>query len=104
MVNEPSFILNPNKGGMNWGYCRADSAPLSVRYFSIIETPSLKGSGTSSTIQVKLYGDKAVSDVVTLSEHGFEAGVKKVQFKAKDVGELQKIKVNIIIIKFIIYS
>jgi len=46
MVNEPSFVLDAKKGGMNWGYCidKADVPPF--KYMALVETSSLNGSDT----------------------------------------------------------
>jgi len=46
MVNEPSFILNKNNGGMNWGYCVEKPEDQPFKYFAIVETSTIEGSET----------------------------------------------------------
>ncbi len=48
MINDPSFILNPNNGGPNWGYCKKGEIASSKKkeYYVYISTSSLPKSGT----------------------------------------------------------
>lgn len=48
MINDPSFILNPNNGGPNWGYCKNGITISSKKkeYFVYIQTSNLPKSGT----------------------------------------------------------
>ena len=51
MVNEPTFNLNSQMGGMNWGYCK--KPPVggpSGKYTAIIETSKLERSETKYLI------------------------------------------------------
>jgi hypothetical protein len=47
MANQPGFILDPKKGGINWGWCLPQSAVNpQVEYSVTIVTSSLPLSGT----------------------------------------------------------
>jgi len=46
MVNEPSFVLDAKKGGMNWGYCVDKADVPEFKYMALVETSSLSGSAT----------------------------------------------------------
>jgi len=55
MVNEPSFTLNPSKGGMNWGYCVPEKKAPPVTFFAIVETSGLVRSETKYNKQLILF-------------------------------------------------
>lgn len=48
MINDPAFILNPNNGGPNWGYCKKGIILSSRKkeYSVYIQTSNLPRSGT----------------------------------------------------------
>ena len=47
MVNEPSYVFNPNNGGINWGFCRRGSGSIKqIKYKITLITSSLPNSGT----------------------------------------------------------
>jgi hypothetical protein len=46
MVNDASFILDPSKGGMNWGYCVDEDKIPPMDYLAIVETSDIPGSQT----------------------------------------------------------
>ena len=99
MANEASFQLNAEKGGINWGYCAEKKGEAdkeaTITYSVHVETSSLEGSETISTIKMKFFGNTGESKLTTLSDVGFERGSsKKLEFKALDVGNLQKIQVK----------
>ena len=78
MVNEPTFSLNPLNGGMNWGLCasRPKAGPAG-QYTAIIETSNL-----------------GKTDEFVLGD-GFERGsIRKINFTAKDIGKLHRIRVT----------
>lgn len=98
MANEASFQLNAEKGGINWGYCSEKKGEADrdtpITYIVQVDTSTIEGSETISTIKMKFFGDNGESKLTTLSDVGFERGSsKKVEFKALDVGNLQKIMV-----------
>lgn len=45
-VNEPSYVFNPNNGGINWGYCKKGAAVKLIKYKINLLTSSLPNSGT----------------------------------------------------------
>lgn len=101
MVNEATFTLNPNKGGMNWGYCASHpKTGPSGKYTAIIETSNRERSETtyifylfSSSIKAILFGDLGKTEEFVLGD-GFERGsIKKISFTAKDIGKLHRIRV-----------
>jgi hypothetical protein len=48
MANEPSYVFNPSKGGINWGYCEKSSNKIgTVQYDVEVETNSIAKSGTT---------------------------------------------------------
>jgi len=46
MVNEPSFILKPANGGMNWAFCMEEKVSPPTKYVAIVDTSSLPESET----------------------------------------------------------
>ncbi len=46
MVNEPSFVLDAKKGGMNWAYCIDPKKEPPQKFFALVETSNIKGSET----------------------------------------------------------
>jgi len=45
MINEPSFVLDQSKGGMNWGFCSQEES-IKQKYVAIVETSILPNSAT----------------------------------------------------------
>ena len=50
MVNEPSFVLDNKKGGMNWGFCAIEKKGLPKQFFAVMATSSLEHSETTYNI------------------------------------------------------
>lgn len=95
MANEASFILDAQKGGLNWGYCQKEASQQQVSYSVTITTSSMENSGTSSKLGIKLFGDKGSSDFLMLAT-GLDRGQDKVvQITTKDVGFVQKISLKL---------
>jgi len=46
MVNEPKFVLDPKKGGMNWGFCQRDIENETITYKAIVVSSTLEHSET----------------------------------------------------------
>lgn len=47
MANEPSYVFKPEKGGINWGYCKPNNnGPKKVKYNISVLTSSLPKSET----------------------------------------------------------
>lgn len=47
MANEPTYVFDPSKGGINWGFCEKISNTIpTVQYDIEIETSSIAKSGT----------------------------------------------------------
>lgn len=46
MANEASFQLNPNLGGINWGYCKAAEVAGPTTYLAQVETSTVKFAET----------------------------------------------------------
>lgn len=47
MVNDPTYIFDPKKGGVNWGFCeKPNNKPTTVDYDISIETSKLANSDT----------------------------------------------------------
>lgn len=52
MANDPTFSLDPKKGGMNWGYCKMPTPTVNkgkgdlVKYEAVVETSDSPGSET----------------------------------------------------------
>lgn len=47
MANEPTYVFDPLKGGINWGYCEKVSTLIpTVSYEVEVETSSIAKSGT----------------------------------------------------------
>lgn len=47
MANDPTYVFDPQKGGINWGYCeKAKNKIETVSYDVTITTSKLKQSGT----------------------------------------------------------
>lgn len=46
MTNEPTFQLDPKKGGINWGYCIANDVETTKSYRAIVDTSNIEGSET----------------------------------------------------------
>ena len=48
MANDPSYVFNPNNGGINWGYCKSVAAGSikQIKYNINLLTSNLPNSGT----------------------------------------------------------
>lgn len=47
MANDPSYVFDPQKGGVNWAYCeKPNDKPETVGYEVAVETSKLPKSGT----------------------------------------------------------
>jgi len=47
MANEPTYVFDPSKGGINWGFCeKVSDAIATISYDIEVETSSLAKSGT----------------------------------------------------------
>jgi hypothetical protein len=47
MANDPTYVFDSKKGGINWGYCeQAKTTIETVSYDITIETSKIKKSGT----------------------------------------------------------
>ena len=105
MVNEPSFVLDKTKGGMNWGYCQTKKMIPPTKYFAVVQTSPIKGSGTKSNLLIKMYGTKGVTEPLPFYKFGFDKGsTKKISFPGKNIGEIQKIRVYYFIILIAYFS
>jgi hypothetical protein len=97
MANEPSFVLNPANGGLNWGFCQRDKKPAMVKYVAIVNTSQIEKSETSSVLKVQIFGDKGRTEEKNLSSSGFERGSeRRVEIEAEDVGKLEKIAIRVV--------
>ena len=96
MANEPSFVLNPKNGGLNWGFCLQDQRPALMKYIVIVNTSQIEKSESTSVVRIQLFGDKGISTEKNLSSSGFDRGSqRKVEIEAEDVGKLEKIAIRV---------
>jgi hypothetical protein len=49
VINDPSFILNPSTGGINWGYCKSGTITSNKKkeYYLYVSTSTLPDSESS---------------------------------------------------------
>jgi hypothetical protein len=97
MANEPGYNFDATKGGINWGYCKATSYEEKiVKYQVDVFTSSLEDSETRSNVMIQLMGTLGQTDMMTLSQMGFERGShKKIEIEGKDIGDITKLLVSI---------
>ncbi len=96
MANEPSFILNNDQGGINWGYCQKDQQPSTLKYIATVNTSQIEKSETTSIVKIQIFGDKGKTKERILSSNGFERGAeKKIEFEALDVGKVSRINLKV---------
>ena len=47
MANEPTYVFDPSKGGINWGFCEKVSNTIpTIQYDIEVETSAIAKSGT----------------------------------------------------------
>jgi hypothetical protein len=96
MANEPSFILNNEQGGINWGYCQKDQIPSMVKYIANVSTSQIDKSESNSVIKIQIFGEKGNTKELILSSSGFERGSEKtMEFQGLDVGSVSKINLKV---------
>jgi len=96
MANEPSFVLNKELGGINWGYCKMDSVASPQVYTAFVSTSQIEKSETNSLIKIQIFGNKGQTEETVLTSDGFERGSeRKITFEGDDIGNVEKIALRV---------
>jgi hypothetical protein len=96
MVNDPSYVFNPQLGGVNWGYCKPRSNKLKeVKYKIDIVTSNLPESGTNSVIFLQFFGERGMSQEKEIGNNLVAGTTKSYNLEFEDLGEIKKVLIKI---------